>query len=146
MVSSRRLQLTAKKTGPPSQKTLEGSLMMHKGGERTSLSSRNAELEQLVPHYLGVSKAVLDNVIFCHQDDSLWPMSEPSKLKQKFDHIFEALKYTKAIDNIKDLRKFYHQKLDSHKKDEIQAKQSKLQADQVLGSTCNPCQVCAYNL
>ena len=32
-------------------------------------------------------------------------MSEPSALKKKFDEIFEALKYTKAIDNIKTLRK-----------------------------------------
>ena len=131
MVSTRRIQLTAKKTGPPSQKTLEGSLMMHKGGERTSLSSRNAELEQLVPHYLGVSKAVLDSVIFCHQDDSLWPMSEPTALKKKFDHIFEALKYTKAIENIKDLRKKHNGELAAQKVRENQAKENKLKADLV---------------
>ena len=32
-------------------------------------------------------------------------MSEPAKLKVKFDEIFEALKYTSAIDNLKKLRR-----------------------------------------
>ena len=32
-------------------------------------------------------------------------MSEPSALKKRFDEIFEALRYTKAIDNLKVLRK-----------------------------------------
>lgn len=77
-----------------------------------------------IPHLLGVSKAVLENVIFCHQEDSYWPLSEPAALKKKFDDIFEATKlvnlprsfffmsisfaqyrYTKALDNIKALRK-----------------------------------------
>ena len=105
MVITRNLQLTVKKTGRQ-QKTLEGSLTTKsRNGERISVSSRVAELDQIMPHHLGVSKAVLDFVIFCHQDESLWPMSEPAPLKKKFDEIFEALKYTKAIDNIKSLRK-----------------------------------------
>src|SRR3989440_775587 len=104
MVVTRSLQLTVKKA-TRSMKSLEGQLVMVKDGERTSISSRVAELDQILPQYLGVSTAVLDNVIFCHQDESLWPMSEPSVLKKKFDEIFEALKYTKAIDNIKQLRK-----------------------------------------
>lgn len=58
-----------------------------------------------IPHLLGVSKAVLENVIFCHQEDSYWPLSEPAALKKKFDDIFEATKYTKALDSIKALRK-----------------------------------------
>lgn len=58
-----------------------------------------------MPSLLGVSKAVLDNVIFCHQEDSNWPLSEPSALKKKFDDIFEATRWTKALDNIKALRK-----------------------------------------
>ena len=130
MVSSRRLQLTSKK-GTYSQKSLEGSLVMHKAGERTSLSSKNAELEYLVPHYLGVSKAVLDSVIFCHQDESLWPMSEPAALKKKFDHIFEALKYTKAIENIRDLRKTQTIELGKLKIIENGDKENKVKADRV---------------
>lgn len=46
-----------------------------------------------IPQLLGVSKAVLENVIFCHQEDSYWPLSEPSLLKKKFDDIFEATRF-----------------------------------------------------
>ncbi|KAJ5706827.1 hypothetical protein N7488_006628 [Penicillium malachiteum] len=128
MVATRSLQLTVKKT-TRQQKTLEGHLMMMKNGERTAISSRVAELDQIMPQYLGVSKAVLDSVIFCHQDESLWPMSEPSVLKKKFDEIFEALKYTKAIDNIKALRKKQNEELAKYKIMEQHAKEDKDKAD-----------------
>lgn len=124
MVATRSLQLTVKKTTRV-QKTLEGQLLMSKDGERTAISSRVAELDQIMPQYLGVSKAVLDSVIFCHQDESLWPMSEPSVLKKKFDEIFEALKYTKAIDNIKVLRKKQNEELGKYRLQEQHAKENK---------------------
>ncbi|GKZ22161.1 DNA repair protein rad50 [Aspergillus brasiliensis] len=128
MVATRSLQLTVKKT-TRQQKTLEGQLLMVKDGERTSISSRVAELDQIMPQYLGVSKAILDSVIFCHQDESLWPMSEPSVLKKKFDEIFEAMKYTKAIDNIKALRKKQNEELAKYKIMEQHAKEDKEKAD-----------------
>ncbi|KAI1006509.1 hypothetical protein K3495_g1719 [Podosphaera aphanis] len=62
-------------------------------------------MDRIVPAQMGVTAAVLDNVIFCHQDDSLWPMAEPQKLKEKFDKIFDAQKYTKAIENMIKMRK-----------------------------------------
>ncbi|KAF2865102.1 DNA repair protein-like protein rad50 [Massariosphaeria phaeospora] len=65
------------------------------------ISTRVAELDQIVPQYL---------------DDSLWPMSEPGTLKKKFDEIFEAQKYTKAIDNIKVLRKAKHDELEDRER------------------------------
>ncbi|KAI9043370.1 MRX complex DNA-binding subunit [Aspergillus affinis] len=128
MVATRSLQLTVKKT-TRQQKTLEGQLLMVKDGERTAISSRVAELDQIMPQYLGVSKAILDSVIFCHQDESLWPMSEPSVLKKKFDEIFEAIKYTKAIDNIKALRKKQNEELAKYKIMEQHAKEDKEKAD-----------------
>lgn len=128
MVATRSLQLTVKKT-TRQQKTLEGQLLMVKEGERTAISSRVAELDQIMPQYLGVSKAILDSVIFCHQDESLWPMSEPSVLKKKFDEIFEAIKYTKAIDNIKVLRKKQNEELAKYKIMEQHAKEDKEKAD-----------------
>ncbi|KAF3388300.1 DNA repair protein RAD50, partial [Penicillium rolfsii] len=128
MVATRSLQLTVKKTSRQ-QKTLEGQLVMVKNGERASISSRVAELDQIMPQYLGVSKAVLDSVIFCHQDESLWPMSEPSVLKKRFDEIFEAMKYTKAIDNIKALRKKQNEELGKFKIMEQHAKEDKDKAD-----------------
>ena len=135
MVVTRSLQLTVKKTARV-QKTLEGQLLMIKEGERTAISSRVAELDQIMPQYLGVSKAILDSVIFCHQDESLWPMSEPSALKKKFDEIFEALKYTKAIENIKLLRKKQIEELAKHKIMEQHSKDNKNKADRVSYKTC----------
>ncbi|KAF2471118.1 uncharacterized protein BDR25DRAFT_342871 [Lindgomyces ingoldianus] len=124
MVVDRKLQLTVKKASR-SQKTLDCSLLIAKDGEKSVVSSRVAHLDQILPQYLGVSKAVLENVIFCHQDDSLWPMSEPSALKKKFDEIFEAQKYTKAIDNIKILRKKHTEELGKFKLIEQHAKEDR---------------------
>lgn len=103
-------------------KSLEGQLLMIKDGERTTISSRVAELDQMMPQYLGVSEAILDSVIFCHQDESLWPMSEPGALKKRFDEIFAALRYTKAIESIKNLRKAQKEELEKHKLFENQHK------------------------
>lgn len=103
-VATRNLQLSVKK-GTRSQKTLEAMLLMELHGEKKTLSTRVAELDQQVPAYLGVSTSLLENVIFCHQEDSLWPLAESSVLKKKFDEIFEAGKYTKAVKELLDIRK-----------------------------------------
>ena len=105
MIVTRNIQLLAKKT-TTTFKTLEGQLVaINKSGERTTLSTRSVDLDSHVPLYLGVPKAILEYVIFCHQEDSLWPLSEPSNLKKKFDEIFQAMKFTKAIDNLKAIKK-----------------------------------------
>ncbi|KAG8953820.1 DNA repair protein rad50 [Tulasnella sp. 424] len=107
MTATRNLQVTATKTGQ-TMKTLESILDAENpnaGNKRTTISTRCAEIDVEIPNLLGVSKSVLDNVIFCHQEDSYWPLAEASVLKKKFDDIFEATKYTKALDNIKGIRK-----------------------------------------
>ncbi|KAK5992679.1 DNA repair protein rad50 [Cladobotryum mycophilum] len=123
-VATRSLQLTAKKT-TRSQKTLDCSLVVVNNGERTTTSTRNAQLDEMIPERLGVSPAILDAVIFCHQDESLWPLSEPAALKKRFDEIFEALKYTKAIDNLKVLRKKQAEELGRLQNDEAHNKVNK---------------------
>ncbi|KAM0284266.1 hypothetical protein ACHAQH_002057 [Verticillium albo-atrum] len=127
-VVTRSLQLTIKKT-TRSLKTLEGSLATNNNGERSVLSTRVAQMDEAVPALLGVSTAILDYVIFCHQDESLWPMSEPSALKKQFDQIFEAMRYTKAIDNLKVLRKKQGEELARLKIHEGQDKINKEKGD-----------------
>ncbi|BFZ57441.1 DNA repair protein rad50 [Savitreella phatthalungensis] len=105
MVCTRSMQVTVKKKAAPSMKTLDGTLTVVKHGERSTISTRVAEMDAQMPLSLGVSPAILEYVIFCHQEDSAWPLSEPSVLKKRFDEIFEALKYTKALDQIKTVRK-----------------------------------------
>jgi DNA repair protein RAD50 len=70
-----------------------------------SISSRCADLDNEIPNHLGVSKAILENVIFCHQEEANWPLAEPSILKKKFDDIFAATKYTKALEELKSIKK-----------------------------------------
>ncbi len=41
-------------------------------------------------------QAVLENVIFVHQEESNWPLSDTQTLKKKFDEIFSVEKYTKV--------------------------------------------------
>lgn len=127
LVATRSVSLTIQRGGKPKQKTLDCSLLRHAtNGDKLTISSRQAEMDKFVPQYLGVSRAVIDNVIFCHQDESLWPMSDSSTLKKKFDEIFEALKYTKAIQNIKDVRKHY---MDELKQLQIREENSKVMKD-----------------
>ena len=121
LVATRNLQLTVKKTAR-SMKTLECALKMRRNNETTTISSRVVEMDLLLPQYLGVSTAVIDNVIFCHQEESLWPMTDSSTLKKKFDEIFEAQKYTKAIKNIRDIGKEKKQELNEYKIHEQNAK------------------------
>ncbi|CAI4049436.1 hypothetical protein SKDZ_14G0790 [Saccharomyces kudriavzevii ZP591] len=105
MIVTRNIQLLMKKT-TTTFKTLEGQLVaINSSGDRSTLSTRSLELDAQVPLYLGVPKAILEYVIFCHQEDSLWPLSEPSNLKKKFDEIFQAMKFTKALDNLKSIKK-----------------------------------------
>jgi DNA repair protein RAD50 len=82
-----------------------------------SQSYRCADLDKEIPELMGVSKPILENVIFCHQEEryfilphsayyvSNWPLSDPATLKKKFDEIFAATRYTKALEAIKKEKK-----------------------------------------
>ena len=52
---------------------------------KTEITQKCAQLNDIIPSLLGISRAVLDNVIFCHQEDSCWPLKEGSELKKRFD-------------------------------------------------------------
>lgn len=104
-------------------------------------------MDSEIPQLLGVSKAVLENVIFCHQEDSYWPLAEPSALKKKFDDIFEAtrcvlfcfatvlslsvIRYTKALDSIKNLRKDRVAELKAEKERLLSLSREKAHADKL---------------
>ncbi|KAJ3319522.1 DNA repair protein rad50 [Boothiomyces sp. JEL0866] len=98
-------------------KTLESLLLIRdpKTLVQHSISSKCAEIDHDMPLHLGVSKPILENVIFCHQEDSFWPLSDPATLKKKFDEIFAATRYTKALENIKQIRKKKNEELNVEK-------------------------------
>ena len=62
-------------------------------------------MDKLVPQMMGVAAAVLENVIFCHQSESDWPLSDSKSLKMKFDDIFAATRYTKALEVLAKVKK-----------------------------------------
>lgn len=79
--------------------------IINKSGKEETISTKVSDFNAAVVKHLGVSPAVLENVIFCHQEESNWPLSEPKKLKEKFDEIFEVSEYVTVMDNIKTEKK-----------------------------------------
>uniref|UniRef100_A0A914PA12 Rad50/SbcC-type AAA domain-containing protein n=1 Tax=Panagrolaimus davidi TaxID=227884 RepID=A0A914PA12_9BILA len=92
-------------------KSDESTLKQMKNGKETSVSSKIIDYDAEVMTRLGVNKAVLDYVIFCHQEESNWPLSEPKKLKKRFDKIFEVSEYVEIMENIRSERKELNKKV-----------------------------------
>ena len=86
-------------------KAIEGVITKATKNGKVQLSSRCADVDREMAVRMGVSSAVLINVVFCHQEDSNWPLSAPTELKKKFDEIFSATRYIKALEEIKKCRK-----------------------------------------
>lgn len=101
------MELTRKKT-TFSFKQLEGALYMQDKDtqERRGGSCKGTELDELVPELLGISKAILDNVLFCHQEDACWPLMEGgAPLKKRFDAIFDTTRYRMALEEFRSSEK-----------------------------------------
>jgi len=99
------LSLQHKKKSTISLRTLEGVIIREGvNGEPIQITSKCIELDREMVTAFGVSTAILENVIFCHQEESNWPLSEGKQLKSKFDDIFAATKYMKALELIRKLR------------------------------------------
>ncbi|XP_015122151.1 DNA repair protein RAD50 [Diachasma alloeum] len=88
-------------------KTLDNAVSVYnpKTGKSTQLTNRCADIDVEVMHSLGVSKAILNHVIFCHQDDANWPLDENKVIKDRFDAILETTNYNKALENLRKLAK-----------------------------------------
>ncbi|WFD08302.1 DNA repair protein rad50 [Malassezia vespertilionis] len=100
--------VSRKRGGGLTMKTLEGVLGIDDSESdhaQAAISTRCAELDQEMTLLLGVSRAILEHVLFCHQEESNWPLAEPFVLKKRFDEIFEVTRYTKALDSLRALRK-----------------------------------------
>lgn len=104
MTIQRTLQGIQKKSGL-TQKSLETNLSVIQGNETINISNKLSTIDTQMGHFLGVSNALLQNIIFCHQEESNWFLSEPVNVKKKFDEIFNTTQYSKALDNIKSVRR-----------------------------------------
>ncbi|XP_039301104.1 DNA repair protein RAD50-like [Nilaparvata lugens] len=58
--------------------------------EKNTISNRCIDTDEQMCNFIGVSKPILNYVIFCHQEQSCWPMEEGKTVKERFDQIFDA--------------------------------------------------------
>ncbi|XP_063624713.1 DNA repair protein RAD50-like [Cydia splendana] len=95
---------------------------------------------------LGVSDAILNSVIFCHQEDSTWPLDDGQKVKERFDEIFDSEKYSECFEHLKKLRKEYshdikllEQEVDHlfEKKEELEKKKLDVESIETLITEAN---------
>ncbi|KAK2547077.1 DNA repair protein RAD50 [Acropora cervicornis] len=112
-------------------RTVEGNISREVHGKRQNLSLKCADVNREMISFLGVSKAVLDNVIFCHQEESNWPLSEGKVLKQKFDDIFAATRYIKALEAIRKFRQEQAQSVKEYAIELNHLKANKEKAEQI---------------
>lgn len=88
-------------------KTLDGSIMAvaADSNQMEGISSKCSEIDRLVAMLMNVSRPILEHVVFVHQEESLWPLYDNKQVKEKFDSIFAATKYTEAIKRMADVVK-----------------------------------------
>lgn len=68
-VAVRSLQVLKKKS-KLEFKALEGVLRTtNKDGEKVSISMKCSDIDRIIPENLGISPAIIENVIFVHQED-----------------------------------------------------------------------------
>lgn len=108
----KNFQLSVKSNKKYEFKRLEQLIKsVNSDGQLVTINTTVDNIDKQIPHLMHASKAMLENVIFCHQEDSLWPFSESGILKKVFDDIFDTAKYTKTIDELKEQVKKYNSQL-----------------------------------
>uniref|UniRef100_A0A182QKZ8 DNA repair protein RAD50 n=1 Tax=Anopheles farauti TaxID=69004 RepID=A0A182QKZ8_9DIPT len=131
-VSAVRSMKITQKGKNPKFETLDSTLCMENAqtkAKTTMTRSRIADINNEMCDAMGVSKAILNNVIFCHQEDSCWPLDEPKELKKKFDAIFGTTEYNRVIDKIIKISKEYNDRYKEKQGDLKLLQNVKLQAE-----------------
>lgn len=90
-------------------KILKGKLLFDFQEKMLEKSEKLEDLNTSVRKYLNLPKPILEYVIFCHQEDTLWPFEDSKKLKEKFDDIFQSAEYVKVMAAFKKERKTQHE-------------------------------------
>lgn len=93
--------------------TLDNTVAYEDPATKKVISStyKASQVDRVIPEMLGVSPAVLEHVIFCHQEASNWPLSSPLEVKKIFDEIFSATRYVLALERFRESGKEYRQEL-----------------------------------
>eukprot|EP00767_Chilomastix_cuspidata_P001415 gnl/Chilomastix_cuspidata/1526.p1 GENE.gnl/Chilomastix_cuspidata/1526~~gnl/Chilomastix_cuspidata/1526.p1 ORF type:complete len:1344 (-),score=437.87 gnl/Chilomastix_cuspidata/1526:724-4755(-) len=73
-------------------------------GKRSSTHKSRDYIQELAG-MLPVPVPVLENVVFCHQDEAQWIFGSDKEVKSKFDQIFAVARYQNALDVLDKQRK-----------------------------------------
>lgn len=125
----RSMKIDVQKNGKTKFETLDSTIINGDVNAPDQGGRRLEEVNSEMSIAMGVSKAILNNVIFCHQEDSNWPLDEGKKLKEKFDAIFGTTEYNKAIDKIIKIGKDYKEKMNLSVKDKKHFEEDKQMSD-----------------
>lgn len=99
---------SSEKNGKSKYETIDNSIVLERKGKHPEdLSYRGEDVNTQMCLTMGVSPAVINNVLFCHQEESSWPLDTDKKLKEKFDAIFGTTEYNKAVEKLIKYRKTY---------------------------------------
>lgn len=63
--------------------------------------SKISDTDKNVLFHLNITKALVDNVLLVHQNDSTWPLSDSLNVKKRMDAILDSEKYIKLIEDLK---------------------------------------------
>ena len=92
-VISRSIEAQKTKAGVK-MRTLDNTIAYEENNEKKHINQNCLDINSEMLRHLGVTEPILNYVIFCHQEDSNWPMDEGGKVKAKFDEIFSGTKET----------------------------------------------------
>ncbi|XP_048517472.1 DNA repair protein RAD50 [Dendroctonus ponderosae] len=106
-------------------------------GRAQETEQKCADIDLYCAQKLNVSKAIINNVIFCHQENSSWPLEEAKKLKEKFDEIFGATEYNKCVDKLRKLIKEKKVYVKLLKEQFTQKKMAKQTTDKLRDRLCD---------
>lgn len=68
------------------------------------VADKVSEVKNGVPFYLNTHPPILQNIIFCHQEDTAWPLGDTVTVKKKLDEIFNSTQYAKSLTILKTLK------------------------------------------
>ncbi|SOV12373.1 DNA repair protein RAD50, putative [Plasmodium sp. gorilla clade G2] len=106
-------------------RALDNNIIIKKEkGDDLIITNKCVDINNHIPKLMGVSKALLDNVIFCHHDENLWPFSESIKIKKKFDELFGDDHFSKILEELLKCKKYLNDLLKRKEYDLIHLKEN----------------------
>lgn len=88
-------------------KSLDVTITLNENGREIQTSKRIEDATVDMCIAMGVSKAIINHVLFCHQEESSWPLGTDVEVMRIFDEIFGTTEYNNALEKMRGMRKKY---------------------------------------